>query len=77
MLAIDLRWRGQISTVYAKAELYNPTGSIRDRMACSIVGAAYERGSSFRVVTPGSISVGFPRGGGFLGAIAMPQEYAG
>lgn len=44
LLAIDLRWRGQISTVYAKAELYNLTGSIKDRMACSIIGAAYQRG---------------------------------
>lgn len=44
LLAIELLWRGRPSTVYAKAELYNLTGSIKDRMACSIIGAAYERG---------------------------------
>jgi len=49
LLAIDLIWRGRPATIYAKAELYNLTGSIKDRMACSIIGAAYER----RELAPG------------------------
>ena len=45
MLAIDLRWRGEERRIYAKAEMYNLSGSIKDRMALSILRAAYARGA--------------------------------
>lgn len=37
LLAIDFLWRGQRRTVYAKAEYYNLTGSIKDRMALHVL----------------------------------------
>jgi len=45
LLAIELRYRGEPRTVYAKAEHLNLTGSIKDRMAYHIIGRAYERGA--------------------------------
>jgi cysteine synthase A len=53
LLAVDLRYRGQPRTVYAKAENLNMTGSIKDRMALHIVTRAYERG----VLRPGALFV--------------------
>ena len=53
LLAINLRFRGQPRTVYAKAENLNMTGSIKDRMALHIVTRAYERG----VLRPGALCV--------------------
>ena len=44
LLAIRVRVRGRLATVYAKAEFYNLTGSIKDRMAHGVVCAGYERG---------------------------------
>ena len=44
MLAIDLRYRGQLRRVHAKAEYLNLTGSIKDRMALHILGQALRNG---------------------------------
>ncbi len=44
MLAIDLRHRGRDLTIYAKAEMYNLSGSIKDRMALSILSEAKAAG---------------------------------
>ncbi len=41
LLAIDCRYRGMRTTVHAKYEIQNFTGSIKDRMALHILEAAY------------------------------------
>ncbi len=45
LLAIDLLFRGQPRTVYAKYESMNLTGSIKDRMVLSIFREAYASGA--------------------------------
>ncbi len=44
LLAISLRHKGRDLTVYAKAEMYNLSGSIKDRMALSILTEARASG---------------------------------
>lgn len=45
LLAVHLRWKGKPRTVFAKAEHYNLTGSIKDRMALNIFRCAYACGA--------------------------------
>ncbi len=45
MLSIRLRFRGREYVIHAKAEQYNLTGSIKDRMALSILTRAYRSGA--------------------------------
>lgn len=45
MLAIHARVNGEARTIYAKAEHFNLTGSIKDRMAFGILRRAYEQGA--------------------------------
>ena len=45
MLSIRLRFRGKERIIHAKAEHYNLTGSIKDRMALSILACAYKSGA--------------------------------
>lgn len=45
LLAISLRFRGRPRTVYAKAESFNMTGSIKDRMALHMLECARARGA--------------------------------
>lgn len=44
LLAITFRYRNAVRTLYAKAEYFNPTGSIKDRMALHILCSAYAQG---------------------------------
>jgi cysteine synthase A len=44
LIRLDLRCQGQDITVYAKAEMYNLFGSIKDRMALMILQSAIETG---------------------------------
>jgi cysteine synthase A len=44
LLALDLLYRGERRTIYAKYESLNLTGSIKDRMALHILQRAYETG---------------------------------
>lgn len=44
LLAIHLRKQGQRRVIFAKAEHYNLTGSIKDRMALNILRCAYRSG---------------------------------
>ncbi|RJP36798.1 MAG: cysteine synthase family protein [Phycisphaerales bacterium] len=44
LLEIRLRYRGRVRRLYAKYELMNMTGSIKDRMAVHILRRAYECG---------------------------------
>lgn len=50
LLALDLRFRGAPRRLYAKAESFNWTGSIKDRMALHVLKRAYQDGS----LTPGA-----------------------
>lgn len=43
LLAIECSYKGEMRTIYAKAENINMTGSIKDRMALHIIRNAYER----------------------------------
>lgn len=45
LLSIRLRFRGKERVIHAKAEHYNLTGSIKDRMALSILACAYRSGA--------------------------------
>lgn len=45
LLSIRLRFRGRERVIHAKAEHYNLTGSIKDRMALSILSRAYRTGA--------------------------------
>lgn len=44
LLAVHLRWKGVERVIYAKAEHYNLTGSIKDRMALNILQEAAKSG---------------------------------
>ena len=81
MLAIHARVDGVRRVVYAKAESFNLTGSIKDRMAYEILRAAYRRGdltAGRRIVeaTSGNTGISFAAIGRALGhpvAIYMPD----
>ena len=81
MLAIHLSVDGRQGVVYAKAEHFNLTGSIKDRMAFAILHAAYERGElrpGDRIVeaTSGNTGISFAAIGRALGhpvTIYMPD----
>lgn len=45
LLAVHLRWKGDRGVIYAKAEHYNLTGSIKDRMALNILRCGYANGA--------------------------------
>ena len=53
LLAIDYMRAGRSGVVYAKAEMFNMTGSIKDRMALHVLRRAYEKGA----VAPGALIV--------------------
>lgn len=45
LISVRLRYRGREHLIHAKAEHYNLTGSIKDRMALSILSRAYRSGA--------------------------------
>jgi cysteine synthase A len=53
LLAVHLRWKGERRVIYAKAEHYNLTGSIKDRMALNILRCGYASGA----LKPGDLIV--------------------
>lgn len=72
LLGIDLSFRGRDYRIYAKAEQFNLTGSIKDRMALSILRGAYESGAiepGGRIVeaTSGNTGIAFSAIGRALG----------
>lgn len=81
LLAINLRYKGEDRTIYAKAENLNMTGSIKDRMAFHILMNAYARGdlhSNDRLVeaTSGNTGISIAAIGRALGhpvTIFMPD----
>ncbi|MDR0478447.1 MAG: pyridoxal-phosphate dependent enzyme, partial [Burkholderiaceae bacterium] len=81
LLQIDCTYRGQPRRVYAKAEHYNLTGSIKDRMALHILWRAIEQGrlqpgAPIAEATSGNTGIAFSALGAFLGCpvvIFMPD----
>lgn len=81
MLAVHFRYRGRERTIFAKAEHFNLTGSIKDRMAYFVLLSAYDRGTirpSDRIVeaTSGNTGISFAAVGRALGhdvTIYMPD----
>ncbi len=81
LLVIRFRYRGEKRTLYAKAEHYNITGSIKDRMALYILQKAYEQGGirpgdTLVEATSGNTGISFSAIGRALGhrvQILMPD----
>lgn len=81
LLKIEARFRGAVRTVYAKAEHYNLTGSIKDRMALHVLRSAYRSGAirpgdTIVEATSGNAGIAFAALGRALGhrvRIFMPD----
>jgi cysteine synthase A len=81
LLRVDFKYKGQERKIYAKAENFNLTGSIKDRMAKHILFKAYERGAlkpgqTIIEATSGNTGIAFAAIGRALGhkvAIFMPD----
>ncbi|PTQ84135.1 cysteine synthase A [Trichococcus patagoniensis] len=81
MLEISLLYKGEPRLVYAKAEYYNYSGSIKDRVACHILRKAYEtgaitEGTPIAEATSGNTGIAFAAIGAYLGnpvTIFMPD----
>ncbi len=81
LLDIEFNFKGEIRHVYAKAEYYNLTGSIKDRVAFHILKKAYANGSlkegfTIAEATSGNTGIAFSALGGALGhkvVIFMPD----
>lgn len=81
LLAIHFNYRNEPRTIYAKAESFNMTGSIKDRMALYILKHAYEEeritpGDTLVEATSGNTEISFAAIGRALGhpvAICMPD----
>jgi cysteine synthase len=81
LLEIQCRYRGRPQRIYAKAEAYNFTGSIKDRMALHILERAYadgaiEPGDEIAEATSGNTGIAFAALGRALGhrvRIYMPD----
>ena len=81
MLEIELAYRGQRRVIHAKAEHFNVTGSIKDRMALHIIRRAYAEGriapgDTIAEATSGNTGIAFACVGRSLGhpvTIFMPD----
>ena len=81
MIGICYRYKGKEKTVYAKCEYYNFSGSIKDRMALSVLKEAYKDGaihpdSVIVEATSGNAGISFSALGRALGHkiyIIMPD----
>ncbi len=81
LLAVRFRYRDEPRTIYAKAEHFNMTGSIKDRMAFHVLKRAYETGAirpgdAIAEATSGNTGIAFAAVGRALGhpvVIFMPD----
>jgi cysteine synthase A len=81
LLAVRFRYRGAPRVLYAKAEHFNMTGSIKDRMAFHVLKRAYETGAirpgdTIAEATSGNTGIAFAAVGRALGhpvVIFMPD----
>lgn len=72
LLEIHFRYRGEHRRLFAKAESYNLTGNIKDRVAFHILKRAYEKGSiqpgaHIIEATSGNTGIAFSALGSYLG----------
>ena len=72
MLEINYKYKGEARTIYAKAEYFNLTGSIKDRIAFHMITEAYKDGSlkpGMPIVeaTSGNTGISFSALGAFFG----------
>ena len=72
MLEISLKYQGLRRKIYAKAEYYNFTGSIKDRIAYNILKGSYEaglikRGDIIAEASSGNTGIAFSAIGAYLG----------
>lgn len=81
LLEIDYRYKGSRRRIFAKAEYFNVTGSIKDRVAYHILKRAYERDEIgpddiIAEATSGNTGISFSAIGSYLGhqvVIYMPD----
>lgn len=81
LVSVRLRWKGEERVIHAKAEHYNLSGSIKDRMALNILRCAYEKGElkpgdTIIEATSGNAGIAFASLGRALGhrvCIYMPD----
>lgn len=81
LLKLELRYKGAMRTIYAKAEWFNMTGSIKDRVAYHILKNAYregyiKQGNCIVEATSGNTGIAFAAMGAYLGnpvKIFMPN----
>lgn len=81
LLAVRFRFRGRERVIHAKAEFFNLTGSIKDRMALHVMRRAYETGhirpgQPIAEATSGNTGIAFASVGRALGhpvTIFMPD----
>ena len=81
LLQIDFMYKGKRGSVFAKAEYYNVTGSIKDRVAQHVIARAYEtgelkKGDTIVEATSGNTGISFSAVGSALGhpvKIFMPD----
>ena len=81
LLVIDLKYKDKKKKIYAKAEYYNLTGSIKDRVAYYILKKAYQNGAIqpgdlITEATSGNTGIAFCAIGTYLGhpvRIYMPD----
>ncbi len=81
LLEIHFRYRGRARRLFAKAEAYNLTGNIKDRVALHILRKAYEEGNihpgqTIAEATSGNTGIAFSALGRYLGhpvVIYMPD----
>lgn len=81
LLEIALKYKGETRRIYAKAEYYNLSGSIKDRVAYYILESAYKTGainkdSLIVEATSGNTGIAFSALGSYLGhkvIIYMPD----
>ncbi|MDF2677862.1 MAG: Pyridoxal-5-phosphate-dependent protein beta subunit [Bacillota bacterium] len=81
MLEISLKFKGQDRKIYAKAECYNLSGSIKDRIALHILKNSYEQnlikeGDIIAEASSGNTGISFSAIGTYLGnkvVIFMPD----
>lgn len=71
LLAINVKYKGKPVTIYAKAEYYNLSGSIKDRVAYYILKKAYEtgelkEGDIIAEATSGNTGIAFCAAGTYL-----------
>ena len=81
LLKISLKYKGRLHNIFAKAEYYNITGSIKDRVAYYILKEAYNTNaitpsSVISEATSGNTGISFAALGSYLGhkvIIFMPE----